>query len=742
MTIEHVPVKYRPTDPGVVFDARVQSQEPAADISRVMGIIRRQLPVSIIGAVAAVVLGLIFLWMAEPSYRSSIQILLDQENAKLLARISGDQQAPSSDEYVATQIGLISSDVVARRVIAQLGLVYDPDSDRLSLSPKAESTSSANPQSERMDQDEASLAEIDPYTVNKVLRSIAVYQVGKSLVIEISAAAPDPEVARQLADAYGQAYLADQLSARFDAIKKAGSWLEDRIDTLNKQSLQASAEVEKFRSDHSLVSSNGRLISDQQLGRLLEQLTTAKSAVSRAAAKIEVFEGAIASGDVNKVVGLVATSSDFTSTSPIKTISDEYLSVSGQFREVVATWGRNNEQAKALSAEMKRLSSSIDQEVKRVLESYRNEYKVAQAEERSIEAAMNSAAGQTQADMSTLVMLRNLEQKASSYNALYQEYLARYQQAVQQKTLSLTTGRIISQAEMPAVPVFPRKGLVLALALLLGAGFGACVGFGRELADRAFRSKADVEALGLPFLGYVGAGDWPKAGGTFHKQKLGLSITSFARNTTIWSSVLDSIRVALKMRGGSRSRVVGISSLHASCSKSSLALAYAEKQAQSGMRVLLIEHGSQQCWLSHALSSENDAVFTDINFGPGAPQQTLLRLESGALFLPAYQEAEMGDGVPFARILEAWRSTFDLIIVDLPPAQAISEARALMPYLDGYVCVVEWGKTQRDLLPALIHASTIFESKMIGVVMTEVDMGKLHLYDPQIARELKQRILN
>ncbi len=104
----------------------------------------------------------------------------------------------------------------------------------------------------------------------------------------------------------------------------------------------------------------------------------------------------------------------------------------------------------------------------------------------------------------TQVQLRELERAAETYRNLYQTFLQRYQEAVQQQSFPVTEARIISRAVPPTAASEPRLSLVLALCLALGCGVGGAVAAFREFRDRFFRTGEQVrDVLGLEYLGSV-----------------------------------------------------------------------------------------------------------------------------------------------------------------------------------------------------------------------------------------------
>ena len=102
-----------------------------------------------------------------------------------------------------------------------------------------------------------------------------------------------------------------------------------------------------------------------------------------------------------------------------------------------------------------------------------------------------------------MVKLRELEQKAAALTTLYQTFLARYEEASQQRSFPIAKARVISEAGDPTSASSPRKAMVLGLSLVLGLFGGAGAGAFQEFRERFFRTGDDVRALDLNFLGYL-----------------------------------------------------------------------------------------------------------------------------------------------------------------------------------------------------------------------------------------------
>ena len=90
--------------------------------------------------------------------------------------------------------------------------------------------------------------------------------------------------------------------------------------------------------------------------------------------------------------------------------------------------------------------------------------------------------------------LRDLESTAQVYHTLYDNFLQRYMEAIQQQSFPITEARVISPAAAPQHKSGPLTSLVLGIAVAIGLvlSFGAALL--REAVDRVFRTARQVES--------------------------------------------------------------------------------------------------------------------------------------------------------------------------------------------------------------------------------------------------------
>src|SRR5262249_48241178 len=114
--------------------------------------------------------------------------------------------------------------------------------------------------------------------INGLRGALAVARSGQALVLGISITLTDPAKAAQLANAVANAYVVNQLDARFESAKQASAWLSDRLVELRQQLRDSEEAVTKFRSEHGLTRSGPTIaLNDQQLGDLNSKLLAART---------------------------------------------------------------------------------------------------------------------------------------------------------------------------------------------------------------------------------------------------------------------------------------------------------------------------------------------------------------------------------------------------------------------------------------------------------------------------------
>jgi polysaccharide biosynthesis transport protein len=425
-----------------------------------------------------------------PKYKSEARILIEgRENVFLRpeADKQGDRERGVDQETVTSQVQLVLSRDLARKVIADLKL-----GERSEFDPVLRGVSPL-----RHVLTLTGLAK-DPFKMTpeeRVLEAwferLTAYQVEKSRVIAIEFQSADPDLAARIANAVAETYLAMQQTAKQDQTRVASQWLAGEIDNLRRKVAEAEAKVEEFRSKSNLfIGTNGTSLSNQQLGELNTQLGLARSMKAEAEAKAKLIRAMLKSGQPIE-------SSDIVNSELIRRMSEQSATLRAQLAEQSSTLLGNHPRIKELKAQIADLDRQIRSEAERLVRSLENDARIAGARVETLSAALDQLKGQAASSNGQDVELRALEREAKAQRDLLESYLAKYREATARDSLGVlpAEARIISRAIVSNTPAFPKKVPIVLIAtlatLLLAAGF---ITTGELLAGNVYRGPIYVHA--------------------------------------------------------------------------------------------------------------------------------------------------------------------------------------------------------------------------------------------------------
>lgn len=712
-------------------------------------------------AMLGLVLGAIYLVFTPSLYTASTQILLDDS----LTKFAEDNKQPpaagaQADAMVLSEVEILKSNRLARSVVLAQKLqdndafLNPPRSPVAWLKSGIKSLAglfSSRPQSSGGSVEDARIGK----AVARLQDGLTAERVGRSLVIELSFEDHDPRLAGAITRAYADAYLSDHLDANFDATQRATIWLQGRLDELRESSQKAALAVEQFRAKTGLTAARGQLMSEQQLSDLNSQLILAQADTANASARYNQFKAIVDSGPDNAVKNATIPAEKGTSSNNTNAINDmksRYLGIAKREQDISSRFGEDHPQAVALRREEADLTRQIFAELQRLTESYRNEYEVAKSREDSLRGNVDQLAGDNSRTGKDQVELRDLEQRSQALATLYQAFLARYEEAAQQRSFPIAQARVISQADDPTSPSSPRKTMVLGLSLVLGLFAGAAGAAMREFRERFFRTGDDVRhALDLNFLGYlplignrlISAGkkngaDGENGNGHPGSETVTPRMLRVAINAPS-SSFAETLR-NIKLAGDvvlhrNPSKVIGFVSALPREGKTTAAANFAGLLAANGARTLLIDADLRNPGLSRNLPLLPDKGLVEVIMGELPWQNACLTDRKTRLaILPTVgrrrlsHTSELISGPGMAALLEEMRNAFDYIIVDLPPLGPVIDAKAFAPLADGFVLVAKWGETPRVLVRSLLQTERQIAAKTLGVVLNKTDMARLSRY--------------
>ncbi len=740
-----------------------------SELERLVAAARRQANVVIVGAILGIVVGFVQVSTAVPLYTASSLVLLDHKRLRAVQESYGDVMALGTEgaSPVDSQVEVLRSDSVVHSVVDRLGLVKDKEFR--ATRPSLLSTAVADVRrmlgfAPPMVEEVQSLVdeETERRNIGNMLRGgLFARRLPRTLVLEISYISPIPAKAAAIANGFAEAYLNDQLEAKYDANRRASDWLQNRLGELKQQALTSDLAVQRFKSSQNLTMAGGRLIDEQQMGEVNSQLVTARAETAKAEARYQrmriILDGRQMDAVVSEAIG----------NNIIEQLRSRFVNAAKREADLSAKLGPDHGSVVSARSDMREYERLMFEELGRIAELYRSELDIARSREKALAGSLKGLVGNSANVNEALVALRELEREAEIYKNLYQSFLQRNQELIQQQTFPITEARVILGAQTPYSPTHPRKMRTLALMMILGAGLGVCVAALREFRERAFRTGEQIRAeLGLEFLGMLPAmkttsskpllglpsmksvfvrklrklgrrGTRPEAGSIDHDKLAPVMRYAVDQPLSAFAETLRAVKIAADLTLPDRAtRVIGVTSVLPGEGKSTIAMNFASLLSSLGNRTLLIDGDLRNPGLTRAVAPEAKGGLIEAVLEGKSFKDLIVKEQASSLsVLPAVVHGRVPHTSDFLvsagmkAVLKQAADEYAFIVIDLPPLGPVVDVRAVSPQLDAIVFVVEWGETARALVRDTLASHPIVRDKCLGVVLNKVSMHKLKLYE-------------
>jgi succinoglycan biosynthesis transport protein ExoP len=724
--------------------SRAEARKPSsADLlADAVGFLRQQYLVIVLAVLLMLGLGGLYLLNARPVFTATATLIIDSRKNQLFQQQSVLGEIPIDSSSVESQVQILKSETIALAVIKDLHLVDEPEFSGSGggfigavIGGIVHLFGATSPSSE---------FETMRRTVEAFANRLTVRRVGLTYIIEIGFNSFSADRAAQIANAVADSYVVDQLEAKYQATRRASFWLQDRIKELRDQASAAERSVVEYKTKNNIVESGGRLMNEQQLAELNSQLVTARSQVSETQAKLDRIQSILSAESPEATVD--ATVTDTLNSPVVSKLRSQYLELASREADWSKRYGVYHQAAIGLRTQMQGIRDSILDELRRLAESYKSDFKIAIQRESSIQQELSKTVSESQITNEAQVALRDLESSAQTYRALYDNFLQRYMESIQQQSFPITEARIITNASRPLRPSAPRSSLVIAIScaggLLLGLGLARL----RDLSDRVFRTSEQVETIlqtdCLAVLPTITRKDSvavvPDIVGSERTIQRGDGLfwhvvdEPFSR----FSEAIRSLKVAADLHNLSKqNKVVGFTSTLPNEGKSTIAGAFAELLAKSGARTLLVDCDLRNPSLTRALARGAKSGILEYLAGNASLDDIVWNDRSTNLdFLPAVvksrfaHSSEVIGSNAMKQMFDTLLETYDYIIVDLSPLAPVVDVRVTTKFIDSYVFVIEWERTRIEVVEHALNIAKGVQDLMLGVVLNKADISRIGRY--------------
>jgi polysaccharide biosynthesis transport protein len=708
-----------------IIEDKKMGAEEISDLSHYVKLLKRSwLSIFIF---AALVTGLVVLVVLSltPKYTATATLMIEAQEKKAVSIQEVIGIDSNQKEYYQTQFEIIKSNQIAERVIKQLDLInLEEFNGSLNTEPSlmdkikefplfASLLAKPTVARSQEDADES----IRQSVLGAFQSKLVITPVRNTQLVKISFTSENPKLAATIANAVGYAYIESNLESRLDATQYASGWITSRLNELKDQ-LSASEQVlSDFLVKEKLIDDSGiDALASQELTNLTQRLAEVRD--ERIAT--ESAYTALSSTNVSDIAALASIPA-ISQHPQVVAIRAAELDAQNEVNELSKRYGAKHDKMIAAQARLKSVQSQARSTTKKLITGIGKELEAVRKQEVLLMQTIQDRKSEFQ----------ELTIKKSRYDALKREvetnrdvlnvFLQRQKETSATQDFNSTNARFTDEALVPQKPSAPKKGLIVALALVASLGLAVVLVFIGDAMKSTIESvKSFEDKFGLIPLGGV-----PQVKARRFKKKPLDNSVLFDEHEISFGESIRSIRTSLMLNNRDSKRL-SITSSNPSEGKTTvsinIAMAFAKLE-----NVVLID-----CDLRRSSVAER---FGLKKFQQGLANHLMMETEladclykdekSGLTILPAgmivTNPQELLSSPKFAALLNSLEQQFDRIIIDTPPSLPVSDSLIIGQLTKSALVVVKANETKQDAVKKAFSKLLQHKIHIEGVVINQIN---------------------
>jgi len=576
---------------------------PVISVAEVLrGVVRRRrMIIALTLASFALAIGLVN--YLKPVYTTEARVLIENL-ATPFDRAQAEQgQAPAAvdDRVVASQMEVIKSADLSRRVVAALKLDETPEFNSLL---KGLGTVRKIKLALGFGEDPR-LKTPEQRALGVMVDGLSVYQQPNSNVIGIKFTSSSPQVAAKVANTLADVYVMATRESQSQPTERVREWLARQIDDLRAKLANSEQEIERFRTQADLLQGTQAPLTTQQISELSSQIIVSQTASAEARARADAIN------ELLRNKGSVDSSPDVQLSPVVQRLKEQRAEAARAVAELSATYLTNHPKMIAAQSELANAERQLRGEALKIVSSLEDQANIAEAREQSLRDALDKAKSRESTANLDDVKLKALERDVIADRALLETMLGRYADASSRQNLAAQPGlaRIIQTASVPVAPSFPKRGPMVVLVTFAGLAFSLGFAFLMEVMSVAAgipdtmvtRPRKEETPAAAPVSQSAVEGWTPPAIPAMSFPIATVAATPSPGAAAILAEEAQSAGLGAALEtwaSGAGSGPVAVTSIGGAPGSSALiAAVLARAHANKGRRAVLVDLGRQSAWL-------------------------------------------------------------------------------------------------------------------------------------------------
>jgi succinoglycan biosynthesis transport protein ExoP len=622
---------------------------------------------------------------ATPIYRATALVRIEKKTPSIVSIEEVYQADAARDEYYETQYKLIRS----RRVCSEVF-------DRLELG--------------KLERYEDSRDKVGAFS-----EDVTIEPVPDTYLVNVSYESPNGELAAKVANAVADEYVSYVKREKKDISQEAEGKITERIPELRRSLRESEDALRLFEEENSALSfQKRREIIYDSLSSLNKRITEVSQELAKAEAKYDSVSAAKSAEEILSLPDIVKSPA-------IQSHGRERLALEAQKAELVQTYRLDSNPVSTIESKIAVVAKKIMDEASRIVQSLRAEMEEKRSEEKKLQELLEEHRKLAKSFDANVSRYDALKADVEQNRSLYQEFMQRRKELESSSQMDIGTVQIVDRAEIPTVPVRPRKMLNLLLAAALSLLCSIGLAFFLEYMDDSIRSHEDIERyVKLPLLGVIPA---MKADGTTLEEKDRLS---HLKPRSAISEAFRDVRTSLVYSAPNQeSRAYVVTSAGPQEGKTTASTNLAIALANSGKKVLLVDSDLRKPRIHKTFGVDGGRGLTNCLVGQNSLQECVVQTEIENLsIMPSGpippNPAELLGSRKMKELISELKKAYDTVIFDSPPVVVVTDAAVLAAECDGAIQVIWAGHTSRKLVELGKEKVEAIGARITGVILNNV----------------------
>jgi len=593
-------------------------------------------------------------------------------------------------------------------------------------------------------------------------------------LIRLTCEGSSPERAHDLCRSVSSSYLDMRRDLQQTQAAAAAVFLAEQVQKVGQQLREAESELQSYQESNRAIALDEQASSAVDRYSLLlaqrEQLEAERAALTELVDQIE-SRGTEGFRDLASFPTFMRERSQ-----TVSQLMETLVELENERAQLTVTRTERNPDVVAVDARI--------EEVKNQLKNFGTTYLSALGNQiQSLDSAVGRSRGQLTGIPTRQVESARLQRQVTLLEELYGFLQTRLQEAQVARSVDLPNIQIVDDPSIPVSPSQPNVPLNLALGLVLGLGFGLMIALYKEHTDSRIRERAGLEQeVGVPVLGMIPkvkriapilpvervngkelAALTPGSDGrrdeNGHEKDLEKRVSPARRSARrmpnfsneIALEAFRSLAADIRFEGDTlvdgSIRSIAVTSASRGEGKTFVACNLALASVNLGAESILIDADLRASGvgrffgLKWGLPGLTDALTS----GGLDPERHLQRVHvDGQQILeicPTGSHSVRNVGLlerhspDIVALLARAEANHDLVILDTPPLNVITDAATIASRVDAVVVVVRGGVTDREALELTLERLDRARARVLGVVLNDVELPTFYTSYSQMYAE-------